>query len=214
MCGRFALHHPAHEIHETFNIERPIFLVEPRYNIAPTQTLAVVTPARDLVGMRWGLVPKWSKDGRPYINARAETIAQKPAFAGALRARRIVVPCSGFYEWRTEGKLKVALHIRLRGGELFGIAAVWELAEALPTVALITVAANDAVRQVHDRMPAILRRGEWAGWIDPINSAPEALLRPLPEDDLELFTVSNRVNRVSEDDASLVQPERRGLFGG
>lgn len=216
MCGRFALHHPNDEIHEQFNIERPIFLAEPRYNIAPTQSIAVVTPARELVPMRWGLVPRWSKDGKPFINARGETLAAKPSFKAAFRARRVLVPCSGFYEWRAEGKLKVPLYFRVGGGALFAIAAIYEPAltpGGLPTVALITVAANDAIRPVHDRMPAILEPTDYEGWLNEQNPAPEALLHPLPSARIESFTVSSRVNSVKDDDAGLIDPERRGLFG-
>lgn len=216
MCGRFALHHPQDEIHERFNVERPIFLQEARYNVAPTQTIAVVTPTRELVGMRWGLVPRWSKDGKPFLNARGETLAEKPSFRDALRKRRVLVPMSGFYEWRTDGKLKVPLHIRLTGGALFAVAGVWEppaTPDAMPTVALVTVAANERVRTVHDRMPAILTREAEAAWLDERNPAPEACLAPYPADAMELWTVSSRVNGVKDDDPALLEPERRGLFG-
>jgi putative SOS response-associated peptidase YedK len=216
MCGRFALHHPADEIHEAFNIERPIFLSEPRYNIAPTQSIAVVTPARELVEMRWGLVPRWSRDGKPYINARGETLAEKPSFREAFRKRRVIVPCSGFYEWRAEGKLRVPLYIRVDGGALFGIAALWEPpAEpgGLPTVALVTTAANAALAPLHDRMPVIVARAHHAAWLDPANPAPEALITAYPAEAFTLHTVSSRVNGVKDDDAGIIEPERRGLFG-
>lgn len=216
MCGRFALHHPNDEIHEQFNIERPIFLTEPRYNIAPTQVIAVVTPAREVVAMRWGLIPRWSKDGAPLINARGETIAEKPSFKQAFCARRVIVPCSGFYEWRTDGKTKVPLYFRPRSGQMFAITAIWEpphAPNALPTVALITVAANEAIQAIHDRMPAMLSPEDYASWLDPKNGAPEALLRASPADSIESFTVSSRVNGVYVDDPALIEPERRGLFG-
>lgn len=216
MCGRFSLHHPTDEIHEHFNIVRPVFLVEPRYNIAPTQPIAVVTPARALVRMRWGLVPRWSKDGKPFINARGESLAEKPSFRNAFRERRVIVPLSGFYEWRVDGKLRVPLYFRLRDRAPIGVAAIWE-PSADPRgpagVALITVAANDVVRPVHDRMPAFLPRENEAAWLDPGSDHPEALLRSFPADAMESFTVSSRVNGVKEDDPSLIEPQRHGLFG-
>lgn len=216
MCGRFTLHHPNDEVHERFSVLRPTFLTEPRYNIAPTQVVSVITPARERVAMRWGLVPRWSKDGKPFINARAETIAEKPSFRGALAARRVLVPASGFYEWRTEGKQKRAVHIRLRGGALFAMAGIWEpplQAGELPTLAMVTVPANRAMATVHDRMPAILRHDAEAAWLAADTDAPERLLRPLDDDDIELIPVSSRVNGVGIDEPSLLDPERHGLFG-
>lgn len=216
MCGRFSLHHPTDEIHERFNIERPLFLVEPRYNIAPTQPIAVVTPTRELVAMRWGLIPRWSKDGKPFTNARGETLLEKPSFRSATRQRRVVVPLSGFYEWRQQGKLRVPLYIRLRDPAPFGVAAIWEppgSPDGQPTVALITVAANALIQPFHERMPAILTPDDETRWLDPGNDAPAACLRSHPPDTMEAFTVSSRVNGVRDDDPGLIEPERQGLFG-
>ena len=240
MCGRFSLHHPTDEIHEHFNIEYPVFLVEPRYNIAPTQTVAVValrprpavagedpsdahppgagSPAprsgRALGSMRWGLVPKWSKEGKPFINARGESIAEKPSFRTAFRQRRVIVPCSGFYEWATDGKAKIPRHIQLGAGALFGMAAIWETGpDGKAGVSLITVPANAEISAFHDRMPVILDPEEYAVWLDPTNPTPEALIRSLPAGRLTIFPVSSRVNGVKDDDARLIEPERRGLFG-
>lgn len=216
MCGRFALHHPNDEIHERFAVERPLFLQEPRYNVAPTQTVSVITPARERVGMRWGLVPRWSRDGKPFINARAETLAEKPSFRGALPQRRVLVPMSGFYEWRTDGRLKVPVHIRLRGGALFAAAGIWEPAVepgGLPTVAIVTVAANALIQPLHERMPAMLAPEHEAAWLDPRCPAPVALLQTHPAEAMELWTVSARVNGVKDDDPGLLAPERHGLFG-
>lgn len=209
MCGRFALHHPMDEVHERFAVQYPLFVLQDRYNIAPTQPIAVVSPERKLGAMRWGLVPRWSKDGRPYINARAETIAEKPAFRANLRSRRVLVPCSGFYEWRAEGKTRLPMMIRLKGGKLFSIAGVWEPGEEQHTVALITVAANELVRSVHDRMPAILRAEEEAVWLDRHEPDPARVLHPYDPDEMELFPVSTRVNGVRDDDAGLIEPVGR-----
>jgi len=216
MCGRFSLHHPSDEIHEAFNIERPVFLSEPRYNIAPTQSIAVVTPARDLVEMRWGLVPRWSKDGKPLINARAETVAEKPSFREAFRRRRVLVPASGFFEWRTDGKLKVPLYIEVHEGALFAFAAMWEpgvAPGAAPTVALLTTAANAAIASFHDRMPVLVPRERHAAWLDPEHPSPGTFLTQYPAAAFRMHTVSSRVNGVKNDDSELIVPERRGLFG-
>lgn len=220
MCGRFALHHPNDEIHERFSVQRPSFLTEqagysgcvPRYNIAPTQFITVVNAKRILQQMRWGLIPSWSRDGKPFINARSETISEKPSFRANFAARRIIVPCSGFYEWRTEGKVKVPLHIRMRSGELFGIAAIYEPGET-PTVALLTTAANEAIRVLHDRMPVILPREDEDRWLAGTPEEAAGLFRSYPAEVLEIFTVSSRVNGVKDDDLGLLEPERRGLFG-
>jgi putative SOS response-associated peptidase YedK len=220
MCGRFALHHPTDEVHERFAIQYPLFVLTPRYNIAPTQDIAVVTPARELVGMRWGLVPSWSRDGRPFINARAETVAEKPSFRANLRSRRVLVPCSGFYEWRTDGKAKTPMHIRLRGGrlrggKLFAIAGLWEPGHGgseTPTCTLITVAANAAIAGVHERMPAILPPADEGAWLDPAHPDPVSLLRAAPAEDFELYEVSSRVNKAGADDPGMIE-RAGGLFG-
>ncbi|MBM4367282.1 MAG: SOS response-associated peptidase [Deltaproteobacteria bacterium] len=210
MCGRFALHHPNDEIHEQFQVEHPEFLFEPRYNIAPTQAIAVVTADRSLVGMKWGLVPRWSKDGKPFINARGETITEKPSFRENFNSRRIIVPCSGFYEWKAEGKLRLPFYIRMRDQRPFGIGAVYEPG-AVPTVALVTTAANAVLSPFHDRMPVILAPGDYARWLGEPGAA--SLIRPFPPEAMEAFPVSTRVNGVKDDDAGLIEPERRGLFG-
>jgi putative SOS response-associated peptidase YedK len=204
MCGRFSLHHPVDEIHDRFAVQHVLFTQPPRYNIAPTQPVAVVTPRRELTSMKWGLVPSWSRDGRPFFNARGESLAEKPAFRHALRSRRVLVPCSGFWEWRTEGRQKLPVHIRFRDGRLFAMAGLWEGDPA--GVALVTVAANAAVSPVHDRMPAILAPQDEAGWLDPRHPAPEALLRPFPAEEMEFYAVSPRVNGPRDDDAALLDP--------
>ncbi len=205
MCGRFALHHPTDEIHERFAIQHALFLHTPRYNIAPTQMIGVVSPERKLGAMAWGLIPRWSKDGRPLINARAETISEKPAFRHNLTSRRVLVPCSGFHEWKKVGKLKLPVHIRLKGGGIFAIAGVWEPGDP-HTVALITVPANAAILEVHERMPAILAVDEEDAWLDRNNPDPALHLRTAPADAFEVFSISPRVNGVSADDASILDP--------
>lgn len=216
MCGRFALHHPNDEIHEQFQVEHPEFLFSPRYNIAPTQTIAVVTADRRLVAMKWGLVPRWSRDGKPFINARGETIAEKPSFRNNFKSRRILVPCSGFYEWQVDGKQRRPRHIRMRDGRAFGLGAIYEPGREpgdAPTVSLITVAANAVIADFHDRMPVIVPSEHQAQWLDATNPNPAALLCPHDAAPMEAFSVSTRVNGVKDDDPSLLLPERQGLFG-
>ncbi len=212
MCGRFALHHPNDEIHEQFQVEHPEFLFSPRYNIAPTQTIAVVTADRRLVPMKWGLVPRWSRDGKPFINARGETIAEKPSFRHNFKSRRILVPCSGFYEWKVDGKQRLPRHIRMKDHRAFGLGAIYEPGE-VPTVSLITIAANAVISDFHDRMPVIVPPAHQARWLDVDSPDPAALLLPYDADAMEAYPVSTRVNGVKDDDPSLVVPERQGLFG-
>jgi len=212
MCGRFALHHPNDEIHEQFQVEHPEFLFEPRYNIAPTQTIAVVMADRRLVGMKWGLVPRWSKDNKPFINARGETIAEKPSFRENFKSRRVIVPCSGFYEWQADGKRRLPFYIRMKDGRPFGLGAVYEPGE-VPTVALVTTAANAVLSPFHHRMPVILAPADYARWLSPAETDAASLVRSFDAAAMEAFPVCTRVNGVKDDDAGLIAPERRGLFG-
>lgn len=167
MCGRFTLRVPAAELVEIFRLlRRPD--VQPRYNIAPTQPVAVVRRidrGRELSMLRWGLVPSWAKDpkiGARMINARAETVATKPAFRTALRRRRCLVPADGFYEWaKSAGGTKQPHYITRRDGRPFAFAGLWESwdgpdGSSIESCTIVTTEANDLVGRIHDRMPVIL----------------------------------------------------------
>lgn len=219
MCGRFSLYHPEGDVIERFEVEEADYEFAPRYNVAPSQSIAAVVregEGRELVGLKWGLVPSWAKDpavGSRMINARAETLAEKPSYRRALASRRCLIPADGFYEWRKEARgLKQPMHIRRRDGGLFAFAGLWEEWKGpdgglLRTATIVTVAPNELMRPIHDRMPAILTPEDEARWLDPRSGAAEALplLRPYPEGALEAFPVSRAVNSPSVNDPSLIE---------
>lgn len=220
MCGRFLLTSPPEAVRAVFGYEeRPNF--PPRHNIAPTQPIAVVRVdggRPSFVLMRWGLIPSWVKDPRAFsvlINARAETIADKPAFRAAFRRRRALVPADGWYEWQARGKgPKQPFLIRPTRGGPIALAALWETwvgadGSEIDTAALVTTDASPALSGVHDRMPAIIGDArDRALWLDAATEpdAAHALLRPAPDDAFEAVAVSTRVNAVANDDAGLIAP--------
>ncbi|WP_340118374.1 SOS response-associated peptidase [Pelagibius sp. 7325] len=225
MCGRFLLTAPPEAVQRLFGfLELPN--LEPRYNIAPSQAVAAMVrdaqAQRRFLWMRWGLVPNWSKEdrqGAPLINARAETVAEKPSFRDAFAGRRCVVFADGFYEWRQGGN-RQPYWVRLSDASPFAFAAIWEPVKATGEgepagdpqggCALITTEANTKMAAVHHRMPVILTPDQVGPWLDPASprAALEALLKPLPDDAVTLTPVSKRVNAVREDDAGLLREEK------
>ncbi|MEQ8356507.1 MAG: SOS response-associated peptidase [Kiloniellaceae bacterium] len=221
MCGRFLLTAPLEAVQRLFGfLEQPN--LAPRYNIAPSQAVAAMVrdaaAERHFIWMRWGLVPSWSKEARrtaPLINARAETVAEKPSFRDAFAARRCVVFADGFYEWRQDGN-RQPYCIRLTDTSPFALAALWEpiagTQEGEPGqgCALITAEANARMAAVHHRMPVILTPEQVGPWLDPASSRDDlqSLLKPLPDEAVALTPVSKRVNTVREDDAGLLREER------
>ena len=216
MCGRFAFYSPSEATAALFGVDGAL-VVEPRYNIAPTQYIAAVRDneqqQRELVKLRWGLVPFWAKDpsiGNRMINARAETVAEKPSYRAAFRHRRCVVLADGFYEWRREGDAKTPYFISLASGEPFALAGLWEnwtdkaSGESLQTTTLITTAANDFMQPLHHRMPVIVQSDaadEWlSGSVDYLQHAAERT--PL----LRAWPVDRRVNNARNEGETLVDP--------
>lgn len=213
MCARYTLVTPPSAFAPLFGLQEPLPALQPRYNIAPTQQVPVVraTPGgRSLSLLRWGFVPFWSKDAaRPVLNARAETLFEKPTFRGAARQRRALLPADGFYEWRTEKGGKTAILFQREGGAPFAIAALWERwtsPDGVPmdTMALLTTQPNETVSPVHDRMPVILTEASaFSLWLDPAVTTPEALaplFAPAPAGLLRARAVSRRVNSAVNDD--------------
>lgn len=212
MCGRFTLATPAEQIAALFGLEEVPELA-PRYNIAPGQPIAVVrlsgSGRRELIWARWGLVPAWARDpalGARMINARCETVAEKPAFRAALKQRRCLVPADGFYEWRRDGPRKQPLYFSLVDGSPFAFAGLWERWQGtggpLETCTILTTAAGEAVSSVHDRQPVIVAPADYGPWLDPATSGSAALrmalqaeLAPL----LRSYPVSSLVNDPSND---------------
>jgi putative SOS response-associated peptidase YedK len=236
MCGRFTLIRISDftDLFPWISAEVPDWRA--RYNIAPTQPVPAVTnrPRPDgrhhVEIFRWGLVPAWAKDvaiGNKMINARAETLLDKPAFRTLVKRRRCVVPASGFYEWRkdTNRKAKTPMYIRLRDQPAMALAGLWDVwcgadGSELPTFTVITTGANDLMRPIHDRMPAILSADAVARWLAPgeLTVPPVDLLKPFETGRMEAFAVSSRVNSPANDEGSLIDPcepppaEPRGLF--
>lgn len=219
MCGRYLIKTPPETLAVYMGYtDRPNF--PPRYNIAPTQPVPIVRldqGQRRFALVRWGLVPSWAKDmpASLLINARAESIADKPSFRGAFRHRRCLVPADGFYEWRVMGQgAKQPYCIRLKSGEPFAMAGIWETwmtpdGSELDSCAIITTDANETLKPIHHRMPAILAPQDYDRWLDPNACPPRAaldLLRPAPDEWLEAYPVSTRVNKVANDNPDLIEP--------
>jgi putative SOS response-associated peptidase YedK len=221
MCGRFSLGATI-KVAQLFDLpDWPD--MPPRYNIAPSQDVPAViqnreTASRELRPMRWGLVPFWAKDpkvGNRLINARAETLATKPAFRESLRERRCLIPADGFYEWEQQGRRKQPWYIRMQDGRPFAFAGLWDRwrpadgERRLETCTIVTAASNDLVGRIHDRMPVILPPAAYGLWLDPNTHdvAPlQALLRPYPADDMVAFPIGTRVNNPANDTPDIIAP--------
>jgi putative SOS response-associated peptidase YedK len=225
MCGRFILKTSLVRLQAAFGFaERPN--LPARYNIAPTQEIAIVRPRREgqreLALVQWGLIPFWAKDARfgsRCINARAETVATAPAFREAFQRRRALILADGFYEWRkleppgikpSKGMVKQPVLIRRHSGEPFAFAGLWERWKGpegeVQTATIITTHANASLAAIHDRMPVILDPASYDRWLDPARPQAQELLRPCPDDWLEAVPVSARVNSPKNDDADLLTP--------
>jgi putative SOS response-associated peptidase YedK len=226
MCGRMTQTTDPAEVARVFDTESAIEAddrdAEPRYNVAPTQPLTVVTQRADegrLVEQhRWGLVPSFAKslkEGAKRINARAETVATSPAFRSSFAKRRCIVPSDGFYEWRRTGgpKQPYFLHPPERAVlAMAGIWSVWKDPETdlwVPSVAVITTEANRLMSRIHDRMPVLLPREAWDDWLDPAlddRDYLQSLLAPPPDDVLGMYPISTRVNNVRNQGPELIEP--------
>jgi putative SOS response-associated peptidase YedK len=218
MCGRFAQKSPAKKVAKQFKVEEVPPLVE-RYNVAPTQAVLAVREAsdgREATFLKWGLVPHWAKDpeiGNRLINARAETVTEKPSFREAFARRRCLVPLDGFYEWSRRGDRKRPFYFHLRDGEPFAVAGLWESwggdGGPLETCTLLTTEANELLAPYHDRMPVILRPEDYDLWLDPNVRRAEQLrplLRPYPHEGMSAYAVSPLVNRPANDSPRCVEP--------
>ena len=243
MCGRYSLTTPMEAVRQLFNFpERPNLAA--RVNIAPSQEVAAVrlgagrVATRHLVALRWGLIPSWAKEpgiGNRMINARAETLAEKPAFRAAFRRRRCLIPADGFYEWKTERGRKQPYRITLKDGAPFAFAGLWERWEgprggagggaggdgagegAVESCTIITTEAKARLQAIHHRTPVILAPEAYDLWLDP--AAPgdqaQALLGPAPSEWFACFRVSPKINSPANDDPALIEPldEAAGAAG-
>jgi putative SOS response-associated peptidase YedK len=226
MCGRFTLRTPLERLLDQFHPDSAPRQLALRFNVAPTQDVAVLraasASARQLVPLRWGLIPSWARDpsiGSRMINARAETVATKPSFRSAFSRRRCLVLADGYFEWKNVAGKKRPYYIRMEDERPFGMAAIWErwsgpsdatLPSPLETCAIITVDANDQTESVHDRMPAILDADCHAPWLDLEMRDPDALtplLIPYASERLLVDPVSTRVNNPRNDDPGCIAVE-------
>jgi putative SOS response-associated peptidase YedK len=219
MCGRFSLRASGADLAEQFGLAEAPDL-PPRYNIAPTQPVAVVRAGPGGVALallRWGLIPRWAKGpeiGSRLINARAEAVAEKPAFREAFRRRRCLVPADGFFEWQARGGRKQPYHFRLRDGRPFAFAGLWESwrgedGEALESCAILTTEANGVVGPVHGRMPVILGPADYGRWLDPRAQEPgqlRPLLRPYPAEEMAACPVGPWVNDPRHEGPRCLEP--------
>ncbi len=215
MCGRFAFYSPTEATAALFRVSA-VPEVKPRYNIAPTQDIAAVRvgadDSRELTMLRWGLVPFWAKEpsiGNRMINARAETVAEKPSFRAAYRHRRCLILADGFYEWRKETDGKTPYYISLASGEPFAFAGLWEdwhskdTGEALQTTAIITMAANEFMHQLHHRMPVVLQIDTADRWLDGDDQVLSEVGESGPA--FRAWPVDRRVNNARNEGEDLVK---------
>lgn len=216
MCGRFTLFQPAEAITAVFQLAY-VPSLEPRYNIAPTQLVPTVlsTPKRQFQLLRWGLIPSWAKDpamGARLINARAETVEEKPSFRSAFRHRRCLVIADGFYEWQRQDRKKQPFYFRLQDGRPFAFAGLWEHweapgGEAIESCTILTTEANELLRPIHDRMPVILAPKDYDLWLDPTVQKLEPLqqlLCPYQSEAMTSYAVSTQVNNPANNSAECI----------
>jgi putative SOS response-associated peptidase YedK len=210
MCGRFTLIESGTVVAEAFGLGGMPELA-PRYNVAPTQQVFAVRASADGrqgAFYRWGLTPPWSGGMKPLFNARAETAATKLSFRAAFKQRRCLVPATGFYEWKAEGKRRLP-HLFTVQGCLFAIAGLWEDGrDFAESCCLLTTEANEVVRAVHDRMPVILPRDAWPAWLDPASepSALQGLLRPYPAERMGAVAVGDYVSSARNEGPRCAEP--------
>ena len=216
MCGRYAVTSAPEAIRALFGYpEQPNF--PPRYNVAPTQVIAIVRlmdGKRQFALVRWGLLPSWVKDLKSLlINARGESVIDKPAFSAAMKRRRCLVPADGFYEWKAIGTRKQPYYVRAKSGQPLALAGLWETwtgpnGEELETAAIVTTRANRTLADIHERMPVIVPLEAFNLWLDCANIDPQtaaALISPASENLLDTYEVSTAVNHTANDNPGLVE---------
>jgi putative SOS response-associated peptidase YedK len=220
MCGRFALTAPASTITEIFQVD-VLPEVLPRYNVAPSQSVAAVVQdggLRQMRTFRWGLIPSWAKDAKiayQTINARGETVDTKPAFRSAFKRRRCLILADGFYEWKRLSKTEKVPHlIQVTGGRPFAMAGLWERwvspeGDEVFSASIVTTGPNALMAPIHDRMPVILDAASWDTWLDPDNhdvASLRELLVPFDAERMQERTVSSEVNNARHEGPSVQEP--------
>lgn len=221
MCGRFALNDNPLKLAEYFHLTGDVDF-SPSWNIAPSTRICSIIAdeegGRHLHRMRWGLIPSWAKDatiGNKLVNARGETIAEKPSFRSAFKRRRCLIPASGFYEWKTEAGKKYPWYVSLKSGEPMAFAGLWETwhpegEEAIESCCIITTDANSLMARIHDRMPVILNPDQWPIWLSQQEQQSDKLLplvRAHDSKSMQAWPVTRELNKVGQrDDAGLAEP--------
>jgi putative SOS response-associated peptidase YedK len=220
MCGRFEIHSALAIIVKMFGIDPSGFDIKPNYNVAPGQDIAIVVregKKNRLALCQWGFVCSRSRDmseGYKMINARAETVAEKPSFREAFLKQRCLVVADGFYEWRKEGNTKKPTYIHLRSGKPLGFAGLYNTwtspeGQKVCTSTIITTEANELLAPIHDRMPVIMPEDKFETWLEPLDRDKDALIRilkPYPAEELEIYEVSSKVNSVKYNAPDIIQP--------
>ncbi len=225
MCGRYQVHTPIEQIAREFHavLTEDTAELVPRYNVAPSLKVPAVRvrgSVRELTALTWGLVPSWAKDlsGTRPINARAETVFDAPLFRTAIRRRRCLLPANGFYEWQQRAGGRQPWHIDMLDGRLFALGGIWEYwrstaDKAVVSCAIVVTDANELMAEIHQRMPVIIARADYARWLDSSWSDPAEianLLVPYPADEMRAYPVSMRVNNAKNEGADLARPVLNG----
>jgi len=214
MCGRFTLRSPG-RIKFDVNRKAPPPLLLPRFNIAPSQDVLTVMSdrgERTLVPARWGLIPSWSKEPKGFINARSETLNEKPSFSESFERRRCLIPADGFYEWKKSGKSTQPYYFQMKDEEPFYFAGIWDEwrgdSGSTTSCAIITTTANEVLETIHDRMPVILPAYGHDAWLGSDTEPAEllSLLNPFPATAMKSHRVSQEVNAAKAEDARLIEP--------
>jgi putative SOS response-associated peptidase YedK len=211
MCGRFSLVTTPEELAHQFHLRRQV-TIAPRYNIAPSQQVIIVRPGANgniTSSVRWGLIPHWTKDinfSAKLINARSETVQEKPSFREAFKSWRCFIPATGFFEWKQEGSRKQPYFIKMKNGGLFAMAGIWESwqspeGEIIESCSIITTDANTIVGKIHDRMPAIFSENSYGIWLDPVRNGYHfrEYLSPFDPFKMTAYPVSGMVNYVKNE---------------
>ena len=210
MCGRYTLR-SIDRIKIALGNRINLDPVGPRYNIAPTQSVLTVTAPDQAQEVVWGLIPSWSKQPKPIINARSETLDDKASFSESFQRRRCLILADGFYEWRRVGKARQAFYIQMKDGHAFAFAGIWDRwrngETTVKSCAIVTTDANQVLAPIHDRMPVILREESYEQWLDPKVSPSELkkLLEPYDSDEMKSHPVSSRVNHADAEGEELIE---------
>jgi len=220
MCGRFTLQSPEALIRKAFNLPAGDMLgLSPRYNIAPSQDIPIIRDTKkgpELVLAKWGLIPHWSKESNTKystINARIETVAEKPTYRTPFKNTRCLIPADGFYEWKVVNGHKIPHYIHMRKGSVFAFAGIWDQwegeGETLDSCSIIVMPSNEVMKPIHERMPAIIAPTHYDLWLDPrVNEKDEIMgfLNSAPSSSLKFHPISPWVNSPKHDDERCIQP--------